>query len=84
MLALAPAAVRLERAAAGSDGAARPVGRSAATEGVRAVSPNGVLGDPAGATAEHGRRLLAALVDDLTAAVGWPCGVLRPCITIIN
>jgi mycofactocin system creatininase family protein len=69
MLALDPAAVRLERAAAGST---EPIGRLAArlrTEGVRAVSPNGVLGDPAGATPEHGRRLLAALVDDLTAAV---------------
>ena len=29
-------------------------------EGVRAVSPNGVLGDPARASAEHGRALLAA------------------------
>jgi creatinine amidohydrolase len=31
--------------------------------GVQAVSPNGVLGDPAGATAADGRRLLDALVD---------------------
>ncbi|MER5756354.1 creatininase family protein [Streptomyces sp. NPDC002088] len=30
--------------------------------GVRAVSPSGVLGDPAGATAEEGRALLRAMV----------------------
>ena len=38
-------------------------------EGVRAVSPNGVLGDPAGATAEEGRALLAAARADLAAFV---------------
>ena len=31
-------------------------------EGVAAVSPNGVLGDPTGASAEEGRRLMAALI----------------------
>jgi mycofactocin precursor peptide peptidase len=35
--------------------------------GVRAVSPNGVLGDPRGATAAEGRTLLAGLVADLAA-----------------
>jgi creatinine amidohydrolase len=39
------------------------------SEGVRPVSSNGVLGDPAGATAEEGGALLGALVTDLTAAV---------------
>jgi mycofactocin precursor peptide peptidase len=38
-------------------------------DGVRAVSPNGVLGDPRGAAAAEGRELLAALADDLVAAV---------------
>jgi creatinine amidohydrolase len=37
--------------------------------GVRAVSPNGVLGDPAGASAAEGARLLDRLAGDLTAAV---------------
>jgi creatinine amidohydrolase len=37
-------------------------------EGVRAVSPTGVLGDPAGATAEDGAALLAAVVEHLVAA----------------
>ena len=41
-------------------------------EGVRGVSPTGVLGDPAGASAEEGEALLAGLVDRLVAAArGW-------------
>jgi creatinine amidohydrolase len=45
-------------------------------QGVRAVSPNGVLGDPAGASARDGRRLLADLTDDLAAAVAsWRAAV---------
>jgi creatinine amidohydrolase len=39
---------------------------------VRAVSPTGVLGDPAGASAEEGETLLGGLVDRLLSAVaGW-------------
>ena len=37
--------------------------------GVRAVSPNGVLGDPAGASAAEGAALLARLGADLLTAV---------------
>jgi creatinine amidohydrolase len=37
-------------------------------EGVRAVSPTGVLGDPAGASAVEGAELLAGLVAGLVAA----------------
>ena len=37
-------------------------------DGVRAVSPTGVLGDPTGATAHEGAALLAGLVDRLVAA----------------
>jgi len=37
---------------------------------VRAVSPNGVLGDPAGATADEGAGLLGDLVQRLVDAVG--------------
>ena len=39
------------------------------TGGVAAVSANGVLGDPTGASAEHGAALLDRLVDDLVEAV---------------
>jgi len=69
MLALDPSAVRSDRAVAGQ---AAPLGELAPalrSGGVRAVSANGVLGDPTGASAEHGRALLAALVDDLVATV---------------
>lgn len=38
-------------------------------EGVRAVSPTGVLGDPAGATAEEGAAVLRGLAHRLVAAV---------------
>jgi creatinine amidohydrolase len=38
-------------------------------EGVRGVAPNGILGDPAGASAEEGRALLAAATADLRAFV---------------
>jgi creatinine amidohydrolase len=38
-------------------------------EGVRAVAPNGILGDAAGASAEEGRALLATAIADLRAFV---------------
>jgi mycofactocin precursor peptide peptidase len=37
--------------------------------GVRAVSTNGVLGDPAGASATDGEALLCRLGDDLARTV---------------
>ncbi|MGY1737362.1 mycofactocin biosynthesis peptidyl-dipeptidase MftE [Geodermatophilus sp. SYSU D00684] len=44
-------------------------------EGVHGVSPTGVLGDPAGASAEEGARLLAGLAARLAAAVArWDVG----------
>jgi len=42
--------------------------------GVASVSPNGVLGDAGGASAEEGRALLARLVDDLLAAIDTAAG----------
>jgi creatinine amidohydrolase len=49
--------------------------------GVAAVSSNGVLGDPAGASAEEGERLLVVLAAELsTATTRWtpdPTGRLR-------
>lgn len=43
------------------------------SEGVRAVAPNGVLGDSTGATAAEGHALLAAAVENLCATVSvWP------------
>jgi creatinine amidohydrolase len=41
---------------------------------VASVAANGVLGDPAGASAAEGRELLARLVDDLVDAVATWAG----------
>lgn len=69
MLHLDPARVRRERAVAGD---VRPLAAILPTMlhgGVEAVSPNGVLGDPAGADAYEGRRALQATADEVAAAV---------------
>lgn len=69
MLALAPGDVRLDLAAPGD---ARPLAEIMAdlrAHGVRKVSPSGVLGDPAGASAAEGEHLLALLVADLAATI---------------
>ncbi|HEV7187365.1 MAG TPA: mycofactocin biosynthesis peptidyl-dipeptidase MftE [Blastococcus sp.] len=55
----------------GDAGVTTPIGEllpRLRAEGVRAVSPTGVLGDPAGASAEEGEALLAGLVGRLVAA----------------
>ena len=80
MLALRPASVQLERAEPGVAGSARELLAALRAGGVRSVSPNGVLGDPTGATAQEGRRLLARLAADLADAVGrWlPHATARP------
>jgi mycofactocin precursor peptide peptidase len=62
LLHLCPTAVRLELAEPG-EGA--PVGElidRLRRDGVRSVSPNGVLGDPRGATPQEGRQLLEELI----------------------
>jgi len=63
MLALAPGTVRLDRAAPGNPAPMRELLPAMRAAGVRAVSENGVLGDPAGASAAEGERMLAALVE---------------------
>ena len=61
--------MRGDLAAAGNSAPlAELIGRLRA-EGVRAISPNGVLGDPAGASAAEGHALLDAAVEDLCATV---------------
>jgi len=67
---LDPSAIRSELA---EPGEGRPLGEllpRLRTEGVRAVSPNGVLGDPSGATADEGRRLFDESVAGCAAALG--------------
>jgi creatinine amidohydrolase len=65
MLALAPQAVRMGAAAAGCLLPIRELMPALRAGGVQAVSPNGVLGDPRGASAAEGRLLLT----DLTAGL---------------
>ena len=80
MLALDPALVRPERTA-GNTAPLADLLPDMRADGVAAVSPNGVLGDPAGASADEGERLLAAMSDALGAALTrWtpdPAGRLR-------
>ena len=77
MLALAPELVGAAREPGNVAPLAELMPRLRA-DGVRAVSPNGVLGDPTGASAEEGRALLAAAVADLSAFVdGWERGGLN-------
>jgi mycofactocin precursor peptide peptidase len=69
MLHVRPEYVRLDRAEAGNT---TPVGDllpALVAGGVGAVSPNGVLGDPAGASPGLGEHLLDLMADDVTALV---------------
>jgi mycofactocin precursor peptide peptidase len=69
LLHLAPVAVRRERL---EPGVTAPIGElmpSLREHGVRAVSPNGVLGDPTGSTPEEGRRIFGELVARLVREV---------------
>jgi len=74
LLAIDPAAVRLDRAVAGRTEPLDALWPRLRAEGVRPVTSSGVLGDPTGASADEGRALLDALVNDLTSAVAarWP------------
>jgi creatinine amidohydrolase len=69
LLALAPSIVQLEHAQAGATEPLAELLPALRTGGVRSVAPNGVLGDPSGASAAEGAEVLRALTDDLVAAV---------------
>lgn len=61
--------VRAEHAAAGATEPLEQLLPRLRRDGVRAVSPNGVLGDPAGAGPDRGRVIFGTLVDDLISTV---------------
>ena len=61
LLHLCPDRVRMDAAAAGDTQPLAALLPSLVKHGVRAVSENGVLGDPAGASAEEGGRVLEAM-----------------------
>jgi mycofactocin system creatininase family protein len=62
MLHLKPTAVALDRAEPGNPGPYAALAEQLASGGVSAVSPNGILGDPTGASAEEGSLLLDRMV----------------------
>ncbi|MFE0201114.1 mycofactocin biosynthesis peptidyl-dipeptidase MftE [[Kitasatospora] papulosa] len=75
MLALRPDAVHLDRAVRGDERPLPDLLPRLRRFGVRAVSPNGVLGNPVGARAAEGRRQLEAWTADLIAAsAAWAPG----------
>jgi mycofactocin system creatininase family protein len=63
LLHLAPALVRIDRAEAGETRSMQELLPLLRASGVRAVSGNGVLGDPAGASATEGRAVLEQMVE---------------------
>ncbi len=69
LLAVAPGRVATAAAAAGDRRPLAELLPRLEEGGVRSVSPNGVLGDPAGAGADEGRALLAAAAADLVATI---------------
>jgi creatinine amidohydrolase len=69
MLAIAPERVHHVRVA-GDRRPAAVIWPELFAHGVRAVSANGVLGDPAGASAAEGRALLSRAVDSLLDRIG--------------
>ncbi len=77
MLAVAPDRVRLDAAAPGDTRPLDELLPLLRAGGVGSVSANGVLGDPTGASAGEGRRLLAAAAAELAAAAR---GAARPAV----
>jgi creatinine amidohydrolase len=63
MLAVEPNTVHRDREEIGFMGALGPVLDQIVEEGIHVVAPNGVLGDPAKASAEHGRAYLDRMAD---------------------
>lgn len=80
MLALAPAAVRLEAAAPGVTEPVEELLAEMAAGGVAAVSPNGVLGDPRQSTAEAGQQILERWAGELIAVLSGrpPSALAQP------
>ncbi|MER5195680.1 mycofactocin biosynthesis peptidyl-dipeptidase MftE [Streptomyces sp. NPDC002755] len=74
LLHLAPERVRLDVAVAGDTRPLAVLLPELTARGVRAVSPSGVLGDPAGARAEEGRRAVEAMVSATVRRItAWTC-----------
>lgn len=69
MLALHPEQVNMAKAEAGATQPLSQLETQLRSGGVRAVSANGVLGDPTTATSQHGHNLLSQLTQDLVTFI---------------
>jgi creatinine amidohydrolase len=69
MLAINPQSVRLDKVDIGNVQPMSELQHELQTQGVKAVSENGILGNASTATAEHGEELLAALTNDLSSFI---------------
>ena len=69
MLAIHPEQVNMAKAEAGATQPLSQLETQLRSGGVRAVSANGVLGDPTTATSEHGLSLLSQLTHDLVTFI---------------
>ena len=67
---VAPEAVRVDLLEPGDTWGFTELMPALRSQGVRAVSANGVLGDPTDASAEEGHRVLGVMVDRVVAEVG--------------
>jgi creatinine amidohydrolase len=77
MLHLAPSDVDIDAAEAGNTAPLPAIFDQLLRDGVRSVSPNGVLGDPSGASAHEGRVMFEGLTAALVQAVTVWMGGLR-------
>jgi mycofactocin precursor peptide peptidase len=72
MLAIRPDLVALQAARPGNTAPVEELLGELRERGVRPVSPNGILGDPTGASRDRGERLLAAAAVELADSLaGW-------------
>jgi creatinine amidohydrolase len=69
MLAINPGQVNMAQAEVGSTKPISEISAQLRSGGVRAVSTNGVLGDPTTATSGHGHSLLSQLTRDLVTFI---------------
>ena len=69
MLAINPQSVRLEKLDIGNVQPMSELQHDLQTQGVKAVSENGILGNASTATAKHGEEILTALTNDLRSFI---------------
>lgn len=79
---LAPQLVRPERAVVGNVAPFAELMSALTVAGVRAVSASGVLGDPTGATAAEGERLLGAMVGEAARRLSVGAPDDRGCLAV--